>query len=154
MAARREAPFGSWASPRGAELLAAATIRFGQLAVSGGSIFWSEGRPADAGRNVVVECGPAGDCADRNPPPYDARNRVHEYGGGAFAVGIDGELFFSHNPDQRLYRCRRGETPRPLTAAGTARFADAPRAPRPCSRAATTSSPARACRPTAHAWPG
>jgi hypothetical protein len=67
--ARREAPYGSWASPLGAELLAAATLRFGQLAVRGESVFWSEGRPAEAGRNVVVESRPGGECEDRNQPP-------------------------------------------------------------------------------------
>jgi dipeptidyl aminopeptidase/acylaminoacyl peptidase len=125
VAATRVAPFGSWESSLGAELLAAATVRFGQIAVSGGSIFWSEGRPAESGRNVVVECAAGGTCEDRHPPPFDARTRVHEYGGGAFAVGSDGELFFSHDPDQRLYRARRGEPPRPVTATGTSRFADA-----------------------------
>ena len=49
----RTAPFGSWASPLSAAELAAATIRFGQIALAGGSVFSSEGRPAEGGRNVV-----------------------------------------------------------------------------------------------------
>ena len=56
----RTAPFGSWASPLSAAELAAATVRFGQIALAGGSVFWSEGRPAEEGRNVVVECEPPG----------------------------------------------------------------------------------------------
>ncbi len=122
---RREAPFGGWASPLGAERLAAAMLRFGQLAVRGESIFWSEGRPVESGRNVVVDCRPGGACDDRHPAPFDARTRVHEYGGGAYVVAADGELFFSHDKDQRVYRARRGEAPRPVTAPGTSRFADA-----------------------------
>jgi dipeptidyl aminopeptidase/acylaminoacyl peptidase len=122
--AKGEAPFGSWPSALGAELLATQNVRFGELAVAGDSVLWSEGRPAESGRNVVVEWRPGGAREDRTPEPFDARSRVHEYGGGAFVVGADGELFFSHDKDRRLYRAQRGETPRPLTAEGPGRFAD------------------------------
>ena len=125
MNATRIAPYGSWESPLGAERLAEAGIRFGQLAVVGDAVLWSEGRAGEGGRNVVVECPAHGRCIDRIAAPFDARTRVHEYGGGAFAVAADGELFFSHDADQRLYRCRRGEAPVAITAAGRRRFADA-----------------------------
>jgi dipeptidyl aminopeptidase/acylaminoacyl peptidase len=120
----RAAPFGSWASPLSAADLAAATVRFGQIALAGGSVFASEGRPAEGGRNVVVECDAAGRCEDRNPAPFDVRNRVHEYGGGAFTVAADGELFFCHDADRRVWRMRRGEAPRPVTREGPMRYAD------------------------------
>ena len=119
------APYGSWKSALEAEALAAATVRFGQIAIAGDSVFASEGRPAEGGRNVVVECDPAGRCADVNPAPFDVRNRVHEYGGGAFLVAADGELFFCHDADQRIWRMRRGEAPRPVTRGGAFRYADA-----------------------------
>ena len=119
------AAFGSWKSALGAEALAAATVRFGQIAIAGESIFASEGRPTEGGRNVVVECNGAGRCVDINPPPFDVRDRVHEYGGGAFLVAADGELFFCHDADQRIWRMRRGEAPRPLTRGGAFRYADA-----------------------------
>ena len=122
---KRQAPFGSWASPVGAELIASATLRFEQVAIAGESVFWSESRPAEGGRSVVVELGADGRAFDRNAAPFDARTRVHEYGGGAFAVADDGEVFFSHDDDQRVYRSRRGEPPRAVTAAGARRFADA-----------------------------
>jgi len=119
------APYGSWTSRLGADELAAATVRFGQVAIAGGSIFASEGRPAEGGRNVVVECRSDGTVADVNPAPFDVRTRVHEYGGGAFLVAGDGELFFSHDEDQRLWHVRRGEAPRPVTKGGACRYADA-----------------------------
>jgi len=125
MTAKQTAPYGSWESPLGAERLAEAGIRFGQLALVGDSVLWSEGRAAEGGRNVVVECVAHGCCIDRVPAPFDARTRVHEYGGGAFAVAADGELFFSHDADQRIYRCRNGEAPVPVTAPGRRRYADA-----------------------------
>src|SRR5580765_1063251 len=119
------APFGSWTSALEAEALAAATVRFGQIAIAGEAIFASEGRPAEGGRNVVIECDRAGRCNDVNPAPFDVRNRVHEYGGGAFLVAADGELFFCHDADQRIWRMRRGEAPRPVTRGGAFRYADA-----------------------------
>src|SRR5450755_1239097 len=79
----KTAPYGSWASPLSAEGLAAASVRFGRAVIVGDSIFCSEGRPGEGGRNVVVECDAAGRCSDVNPAPFDARTRVHEYGGGA-----------------------------------------------------------------------
>ncbi len=121
----RSAPYGSWKAGISAEQLAAATVRFGQIAIAGTSIFSSEGRPGEAGRNVVVECDAAGRCHDLTTAPFDVRTRAHEYGGGAFTVAADGELFFSHDVDRRLYRTRRGETPRPITAGGAFRYADA-----------------------------
>ncbi|MEP7303068.1 MAG: prolyl oligopeptidase family serine peptidase [Caldimonas sp.] len=118
------APYGSWASALSAEQLAAASVRFGQIAIAGDAVFCSEGRPAEGGRTVVVACDAAG-CHDLTPAPFDVRTRAHEYGGGAFAVSVDGELFFSHDADQRIYRLRRGEAPRPVTRGGAFRYADA-----------------------------
>ena len=42
---------------------------------------------------------------------YNVRTRVHEYGGGAFAVQ-DGTVYFSNFADQRLYRQDAGQPPR------------------------------------------
>ncbi len=119
------APYGSWESTLTAERLAAGSVRLGQIAIAGGSIFWSEGRPGEGGRNVIVEWNAAGHCSDVNPAPFDARTRVHEYGGGAFAVAPSGEIYFSNDRDQRLYRMRRGAAPIPLTSGTGLRYADA-----------------------------
>ena len=119
-----QAPYGSWLSPLSAEQLAAGNVRLGQVAVVGNAIYWSEGRAAESGRNVVVECDAAGIRRDLNPAPFDARSRVHEYGGGAFAVGANGELFFSRDADRRLYRLCRGGEPTPITHADSHRYAD------------------------------
>jgi dipeptidyl aminopeptidase/acylaminoacyl peptidase len=121
---KQEAPFGSWPSPLGAELLAAASVRFGQVGVVGEHVYWSESRAGEGGRSVVVEIHRDGRAVDRNPVPFDARTRVHEYGGGAFTVAAEGELFFCHDADQRVYRARRGAVPEPVTAPGARRFAD------------------------------
>ena len=51
------------------------------------------------------------------------RNRVHEYGGGAFAVH-DGVVYFTNDSDQRVYAHRPGEAPIPLTPDEAQRYAD------------------------------
>ncbi len=117
------APFGSWASTVSAEAVAGATLRLGQVVVVGQHLFWTEGRPQEQGRNVIVGAGIGGDVRDLIGAPWNARSRVHEYGGGALAVGA-GAVFFSHFDDQRLYRLDPEGEPIALTAAGDRRFAD------------------------------
>lgn len=119
------APFGSWRSPVTAELIAGATIRLGQLALRGDEIVWSEGRPQELGRNVLVQRRADGTLADLNPAPFNVRTRVHEYGGGAFVLLPDGGTVFSHYDDQQLYRVGASGVPQPLTRDPDQRYADA-----------------------------
>ena len=60
---------------------------------------------------------------DVTPRPFNARTRVHEYGGGDFAVH-DGTVYFSNFADQRIYRRPPGGEPQPLTPETGRRFAD------------------------------
>ena len=117
------APFGSWASPVTAELIAGASIRLGQIGVLGRDIFWSEGRPQEQGRNVLVWRSDDGRIADLTPAPLNVRSRVHEYGGGAFTVGRKAG-FFVNDADQQIWRIRAGEAPHALTAMPGMRHAD------------------------------
>jgi dipeptidyl aminopeptidase/acylaminoacyl peptidase len=52
---------------------------------------------------------------DLLPAPWDARTRVHEYGGRSYLPLPDGDIIFANFDDQRLYRLAPGETPLPLT---------------------------------------
>ncbi|MES3013761.1 MAG: prolyl oligopeptidase family serine peptidase, partial [Pseudomonadota bacterium] len=123
--AKTPAPFGSWRSPVTAELIAGATIRLGQLALRGDEIVWSEGRPQEQGRNVLVQRRADGTLADLNPAPFNVRTRVHEYGGGAFVLLPDGGTVFSHYDDQQLYRVGASGVPQQLTRDPDQRYADA-----------------------------
>ena len=64
-----------------------------------------------------------GTSADVTPAEFNARTRVHEYGGGDYAVS-DGTLIFSNFTDQRLYRQEHGSEPKPLTPNSARRYAD------------------------------
>ena len=119
----KERQYGSWKSPVTSELIASGTIRFdSQIAASDDSIFWIESRPAEAGRYVVVGWH-NGIASDVTPQPFNARTRVHEYGGGAFLVD-DETVYFSNFADQRMYKHKPGSPPRPITPAASLRFAD------------------------------
>ena len=118
------APYGSWKSPVTSDLIVAGSIRLGEIRLEGETIYWSEGRPTEGGRNVIVRRTPDRQITDLTSHPLNARTRVHEYGGGSFNV-LDGTLYFSNFADQQLYRCTPGEEPEPLTAAAELRYADA-----------------------------
>jgi dipeptidyl aminopeptidase/acylaminoacyl peptidase len=116
-------PYGSWRSPVTPDLIVAGTVSLSQIMIEGDAVYWVEGRPEEGGRNVIVRWTEAGGAVDLTPPGFNARTRVHEYGGGAYTV-VNGELFFSHFDDQQLYQQPAGELPRPVTAAANLRYAD------------------------------
>jgi dipeptidyl aminopeptidase/acylaminoacyl peptidase len=120
---RTVAPYGTWRSPISAARVAAASVTLGGLAVDGDAIYWLEGRPVEGGRTVLVRWRAGTGAMDLMPAPWNVRSRVHEYGGGAFAVA-GGIVVCSHLPDQRLYRVDDAEAPHPLTPEGPWRFAD------------------------------
>jgi dipeptidyl aminopeptidase/acylaminoacyl peptidase len=117
------APYGSWKSPITSDLIVASTIGLGQVQLEGHDTFWSETRPEEGGRSVVVRRAADGAITDAIPAGYNARTRVHEYGGASFLI-VDGALYFSHFPDKRLYRTRVGEEPAPITPERDLRYAD------------------------------
>jgi dipeptidyl aminopeptidase/acylaminoacyl peptidase len=116
------APYGSWKSPITSDLIVAGSIRLGEICLEGDTVYWSEGRPTEGGRSVVVKCAD-GQITDITPAPYNARTRVHEYGGGAFNVWQD-TLYFSNFADQRLYRVDVNGEIEPITPEAALRFAD------------------------------
>jgi dienelactone hydrolase len=116
-------PYGSWKSPITSDLIVAGTIGLSETVFDGDDIYWVEGRPSEGGRNVIVRYSPDGTIEDVTPPPFNARTRVHEYGGGAFAIA-DGTVYFSNYDDQRLYKQPRGQAPQPLTPEANLRYAD------------------------------
>jgi dipeptidyl aminopeptidase/acylaminoacyl peptidase len=115
--------YGTWCSPITAESVAKKSIRFGDLQVDGDCLFWVESRPAEKGRSVIVQHGSEGESRDIIQPPYNARSRVHEYGGGAFTVS-KGIVYFVNFEDQRIYAKERTGMPHPLTTQDEKRYAD------------------------------
>ena len=116
--------YGAWPSPLGAEIVAASSVRLSGLWLDGDDLYWTESRPAEAGRQTLLAKQGDGPVRELVPAPFSVRTRVHEYGGGAFTAH-EGLLIFANDSDQRLYRLDKGGlAPVPLTAPGTMRYAD------------------------------
>ena len=132
------ARYGAWPSPIGASDVAVAGIRLsGPTTVhtdSGDEVWWAEARPTEGGRTVIVRRDAAGAVSDVLPAGWNARTRVHEYGGTAWLPLPGGGLAFADWSDQRVYRLDPGSTaptpltPEPAEAAGL-RYADPVLAP-------------------------
>jgi dipeptidyl aminopeptidase/acylaminoacyl peptidase len=125
MAGQKIVPYGSWESPITSDLIVQGSVGLTLPLVDGADVYWTEVRPQEDGRSVVVKL--EGDSRrDLVPPPFNARTRVHEYGGGDYAVHR-GALYFSNFSDQRLYRLAPTDSaPVPLTpeSGSRLRYAD------------------------------
>ena len=115
-------PYGSWKSPITSDIIVSETVELGYPFIDGDTIYWIEMRPAEKGRYVIVKQAPDG-ITDITPQPFNARTRVHEYGGGSFTVK-EGVVYFSNFSDQHLYYQKPGKDPVPLTKENNMRYAD------------------------------
>src|SRR5882757_797252 len=103
MTQAKTAPYGSWKSPITSDLIVKESIGLGQVKMDGDDVYWIEGRPSEGGRQVIVRRTSDGRTVDVNPPGFNARTRVHEYGGGDY-IAHDSIVYFSNFADQQLYR--------------------------------------------------
>ena len=90
-AAVARTPYGAWNSPISAQMLADAGHDVGSASFVGDDVWWAEQRPHE---NVccVRRLDLDGAVVDVLPAPWNARSRVHEYGGGAWTGTADGVL--------------------------------------------------------------
>ena len=116
-------PYGSWKSPITADLVGGGEIGLEQIRIDGEDIYWIERRAQEGGRKVIVRRAANGEITDVTPAGFNARTRVHEYGGGDYAVA-DRTIVFSNFADQRLYLQPVDAQPRPLTPSAARRYAD------------------------------
>ena len=132
----RDPVHGWWPSPWSVAAVAGGKVSRAGLQRDGAAVFWTESRPEQGGRQVVVRAGPGGEPEDVSPEGVSVRSRVHEYGGGA-ATASGGALFYVDQADQRWYRTATaggdGEgvggrpvalVPEPPDGVGSVRYAD------------------------------
>jgi dipeptidyl aminopeptidase/acylaminoacyl peptidase len=143
--AARPLPCGTWPSPITAADVAGQYRQVSFPVTIDGEVWWQETLPGELGRTTVVHLGATGKPRQVLAAPWNARTRVHEYGGRSYLPvrtprrdsGQSWAIVFANLADQRLYLADEpaadgaGTTPRPLTPApltepGTTefRFAD------------------------------
>ncbi|GLW97962.1 prolyl oligopeptidase family serine peptidase [Microtetraspora sp. NBRC 16547] len=108
-------PYAAWPSPISTTDVARSGLSLGFPTVLGEDLWWEEDRPAEGGRRTVVHRDADGILHELLPAPWDARTRVHEYGGRSYAVVPGRGVLFAHHRDQRLYLAAPGTEPWPLT---------------------------------------
>jgi dipeptidyl aminopeptidase/acylaminoacyl peptidase len=113
------ASYGEWPSPIGGADVARKQVGLAFPAIDGAGVWWQETRPAEGGRLAIVCHGPDGIGRDLLPMPWNARTRVHEYGGKSYLPLADGFIFANFG-DQRLYRCRAAGSADAAGSAGSA----------------------------------
>ncbi|HEX4539517.1 MAG TPA: S9 family peptidase [Acidimicrobiales bacterium] len=117
------APYGSWPSPVTSSWLVEAVVGLSYPLVSDATVAWTESRPSEGGRQVLVRRTGDGQVADVLPEGYSARTLVHEYGGLCTAV-VGGTALFSNFSDQRVWRVDPGGVPIPVTPEPTVSLGD------------------------------
>jgi dipeptidyl aminopeptidase/acylaminoacyl peptidase len=124
-------PFGEWPSPITAAEVASAEASGVFPTVLGSSVWWQQVLPDEGGRITIMHSS-GGKVTALLPAPWNARSRVHEYGGQSYlpipkaaAAGSRGQhaqsrgslLVFVNFADQRMYRTSPSAAadPQPLT---------------------------------------
>ncbi|MCH8571674.1 prolyl oligopeptidase family serine peptidase [Nesterenkonia sp. AY15] len=151
-------PYGSWPSSISAEQLAVGGNRLGSPQWVGEQLWWTEALAAEGGRQTIVRTDADPLSAARTdddaarptqqthphtvtvlPAPFNARSRVHEYGGSSWIAlpagtpaatappegarqdqGASGAplVLFVNFTDQRVYAFVEGGTPQPISPVG------------------------------------
>jgi dipeptidyl aminopeptidase/acylaminoacyl peptidase len=115
-------PYGSWKSPISGKSLVQSSLRLGQIQIDDGSVYWTEGRPAEKGRTALMVWS-GGDIREIASSQSDVRTRTHEYGGGAFLCADD-RCFYINNSDQQIYEVMEKGEAKQVTHQSKYRFAD------------------------------
>ena len=119
---------GSWVSAITAEDVAAAVEVFVgglmfEAQTDGNFLYFLSLRADEGGRNALFRWCPGTEPECILPTPFNARTRVHEYGGAAY-IAHKGVIWFSEDTDGRIYRLEPGLLPEPLIREGPFRYAD------------------------------
>lgn len=109
----RTAAYGTWKSPISAEMLISGGSSISEVVPDGDSVWWSESRPAEGGRNAIMRWQ-AGRKHEVTPTDTNVRTLMHEYGGGAWWAE-NGRLWYVDYHDQRLRVLLPGQAPQLLS---------------------------------------
>lgn len=121
--AKQPATCGTWVSPLTPEALTGSNIGLGGLSADQGNLYWLESRPSEKGRTALVRRGTDGKIEDVTPQPVNVASRVHEYGGGSYAVS-NGRIVYSEKSDGSVWLVEGDKPPRKIVDVKDCRYAD------------------------------
>ena len=98
--------YGNWPSPITAEMLTQQSAKISEPQACATDVFWLESRPAEQGRNALVQLSARGTHIDVLSAPHSIRTRAHEYGGASYLVTPE-RIFCVLDADQRIYMIER-----------------------------------------------
>ena len=123
-------PFGAWPSPIGSADLVQGALRLSAPRIHRGVLYWLEGRPSEGGRQVLMAAslpadarGPFAEAREVTPATANVRTRVHEYGGGEFAIGST-RAYYVDDEEGRIFSCSLTDGGAIALSRDASRFAD------------------------------
>lgn len=122
MTSNQSSIYGAWKSPIDSHMVTADSVSLDELRLHATGTYWIERRPNEQGRCVIVQHS-NNQNSDLLPPPYSARSRAHEYGGGAYCVSPNG-VYFVNDGDQNIYFCAFNGSPLAITNSTNCSYAD------------------------------
>jgi hypothetical protein len=75
---RKVLPYGSWPSPVSVDMAVAGNLGLREPRFDGDDVYWTEGRPQEEGRQVIVRWNERDGAVDVTPPGFNARTMAHE----------------------------------------------------------------------------
>jgi dipeptidyl aminopeptidase/acylaminoacyl peptidase len=109
-------------SPITADLIIKDSVKFLNIFADGKDIYLSELRPFEKGRTTILKFE-NGNFKEILPKSFDAKTKVHEYGGLSFC-SKDKEVYFSNLEDQQIYKIDMNKNVFPITPVSTDRYVD------------------------------
>ncbi len=115
--------YGFFQSSLSAADAVAAGLEYGQLHACDQGLFWVEYRPADGGRNLLIQRSWDGQIHCLTPPGFSVRSGVYEYGGKSWCVAGQ-QIAFVNASDQQIWLQSTLQPPRQLTNTPDCRYGD------------------------------
>ncbi|NGX28069.1 MAG: Dipeptidyl aminopeptidase BIII [Candidatus Anoxychlamydiales bacterium] len=117
-----EKDFGSWKSPITSDMIVKEGVKFLNIFVDDKDIYISELRGFEKGRSTILKYN--GKTFDEVlDKKFNARTKVHEYGGLSFFIK-DEKIYFSNFEDQQIYKKDLNGNYYPITPVSNDRYAN------------------------------
>ncbi|MBN0986698.1 alpha/beta hydrolase family protein [Amphritea pacifica] len=115
--------YGFFESSLSAANAVAAGLEYGQLQACEQGLFWVEYRPADGGRNLLIQRSWEGKTTCLTPADFSVRSGVYEYGGKSWCVAGQ-QVAFVNAADQQIWLQAGTLHPLQLTQTPDCRYGD------------------------------